>query len=157
VANLWAVSYTSVAARPLSAGDLDALLQDAQAFNQGVGVSGVLCYDGGVFVQYFEGPEAAVRQVYERILASRLHQQLEELSYAPVQARQFDGWHMAFCQLPETVLQALANTGWEADLPVTRGASEPNRGLSMLLYRWNRWVAGGQRAAADTLRARVAG
>ena len=26
---------------------------------------------------------------------------------------------MAFCQAPDTLLQALANTGWEANLPVT--------------------------------------
>ena len=101
---LWAISYASVAARPLSPSELDALLQDAQGFNQGAGVSGVLCYDNGVFIQYFEGPEAGVRRVYERIRASAIHRQLEELSSAPIAERQFDGWHMAFCQAPETLL-----------------------------------------------------
>lgn len=155
---LWAVSYASVAARPLSPSELDALLQDAQGFNQGAGVSGVLCYDNGVFIEYFEGPEAGVRRVYERIRASAIHRQLEELSSAPIAERQFDGWHMAFCQAPETLLQALANTGWEANLPVTRSADEAHRGLGLVLFHWNRWVAGDARAPArEDLRATVAG
>ena len=122
------------------------------------GVSGVLCYDNGVFIQYFEGPEAGVRRVYERIRASAIHRQLEELSSAPIAERQFDGWHMAFCQAPETLLQALANTGWEANLPVTRSADEAHRGLGLVLFHWNRWVAGDARAPArEDLRATVAG
>ena len=82
---LWAISYASVAARPLSPSELDALLQDAQGFNQGAGVSGVLCYDNGVFIQYFEGPEAGVRRVYERIRAAAIHRQLADTSVSAVE------------------------------------------------------------------------
>ncbi len=58
----------------------------------------------------------------------------------------------------ETLLQALANTGWEANLPVTRSADEAHRGLGLVLFHWNRWVAGGARAPArEDLRATVAG
>ena len=46
------------------AADLDALLQDAQGFNQAAGVSGVLCYHDGLFIQYFEGPASAVERAY---------------------------------------------------------------------------------------------
>lgn len=139
--DLVAISYSSVATRLLSGAELDALLLEVQSFNEGLGVSGALCYDDGVFIQYFEGPAHAMEQVYARIASSHLHDQLTEISRNPIEERQFDGWYMAFCKTPDSILQVLANIGWEANMPVTRTTSEPNRGLSLLLYHWNRWQA----------------
>lgn len=149
---LWAVAYTSLASRPLSATELDGLLQDAQAFNREVGVSGVLCYDDGLFIQYFEGPYAAIARAYARIRASTMHRELVELSSSAISERQFEHWHMAFCQTPETLLQVLANAGWEDNIPVTRSEGEPSKAVGEILFRWNRWVAGGQQAAHAPLR-----
>lgn len=148
---LCAVAYTSLASRPQSATDLDALLQDAQGFNQAAGVSGVLCYHDGLFIQYFEGPASAVERAYARIRASTRHRDLVELSRHPIDARQFQQWHMAFCQAPETLLQVLANIGWEDNIPVTRSQAEPSKALGEILFRWNRWVAGGQQVARAPL------
>jgi hypothetical protein len=145
---LIAISYSSVATKALSGADLDALLLDAQAFNEGIGVSGALCYDEGVFIQYFEGPEEAVERVYARITASPLHTQVTEISRNAIDVRQFDGWYMASCRTPDSILQVLANIGWEANMPVTRTTTEPNPGLSLLLYHWNRWMAEKKDAAA---------
>ncbi|MEO5629138.1 MAG: BLUF domain-containing protein, partial [Thermomonas sp.] len=69
---LIAVSYSSVATRAMTPADLDALLFGAQAFNHAQGVTGALCYDKGVFIQYFEGSSDAVERVYARIRASSL-------------------------------------------------------------------------------------
>lgn len=146
--NLIAISYFSVATQPLSTQELDSLLMDAQLFNEGIGVSGALCYDDGIFIQYFEGPEDAVARVYARIRASPMHAQLTEISRNQIDQRQFDGWYMAFCQTPDSILQGLANIGWETNMPVTRTASEPDPGLSLLLFHWNRWQAEGVKAAA---------
>lgn len=151
MSGMMAISYSSVATRALSGAELDALLLDAQSFNEGLGVSGALCYDEGVFIQYFEGPARAMEQVYARISASCLHDQLTEISRNPIEERQFDGWYMAFCKVPDSILQVLANIGWEANMPVTRTTSEPNRGLSLLLYHWNRWQAEKDRPAVRDL------
>lgn len=153
---LWAVTYTSLASRPLSAADLDGLLQDAQAFNQRVGVTGVLCYDDGLFIQYFEGPYAALEQAYARIRGSALHRDLVELSSSAIAERQFEHWHMAFCHAPETLLQVLANAGWEDNIPITRSEAEPSKVLGEILFRWNRWLADGQRDVPLALRERAA-
>ena len=149
--DLMAVSYTSVASRPRDAGALDALLADAQAFNREVGVTGALLYDDGVFIQYFEGEPAAVERVYARILAASSHRNVQELARGPIAARQFEGWYMAFCHAPETVMQVIANAGWEDQIPVTRSGAEPNKGLGLLLYHWNRWLAGGRQPASPAL------
>ncbi len=141
MSDLIAISYASVATHRLSGTELDALLLEVQSFNERLGVSGALCYDDGVFIQYFEGPPHAMEQVYARIASSHLHDQLTEISRNPIEERQFDGWYMAFCKAPDSILQVLANIGWEANMPVTRTSSEPNRGLSLLLYHWNRWQA----------------
>ena len=151
---LTAVSYSSVATQAMTSSDLDALLFDAQAFNQAQGVSGALCYDNGVFIQYFEGPSDAMDLVYARIKASSRHESLVELTNGPITTRQFEGWYMAFCHAPASILQVLANSGWEDNMPVTRSADGPNRGLSLPLYHWNRWQAAGM-PAGPSLRDKV--
>lgn len=40
-----------------------------------------------------------------------------------------------------TILQALANSGWEANMPITRSANKPDPWLGLLLNHWNRcWL-----------------
>ncbi len=63
---------------------------------------------------------------------------------------------MAFCQAPETLLQVLANAGWEDNIPVTRSEAEPSKALGEILYRWNRWLAGGRQSAHAPLRENAA-
>ncbi|MEO5628289.1 MAG: BLUF domain-containing protein, partial [Thermomonas sp.] len=115
-------------------------------FNHAQGVTGALCYDKGVFIQYFEGSSDAVERVYARIRASSLHEGLVELSQGPIDDRELDGWHMAFCQTPASILQVLANIGWGANMPITRNSNKSDPGLSQVIYHWNRWQADGMPA-----------
>jgi len=67
---LWGLLYTSRATHTLTRDDLEALLEEAQARNQSLGITGWLTYamspDGGpgVFEQYVEGSRAAVRRLF---------------------------------------------------------------------------------------------
>lgn len=67
---LWGLLYTSTATRPMTEADLDALLEEAQARNEALGVTGWLTYvageDGepGTFTQYVEGPESVIRRLF---------------------------------------------------------------------------------------------
>lgn len=93
---LEAVLYVSTATRWLTAAELERLLKEARQRNLECGVTGVLLYSYGNFMQYFEGPAEGVTEVYEVIRRSALHQGLIELLHEPIDAREFDDWTMAF-------------------------------------------------------------
>ena len=52
---LRSIAYISSVTRALSDEELERLLVDARSFNESVGVTGVLLYNGNSFFQYFEG------------------------------------------------------------------------------------------------------
>ncbi|MEO7065627.1 MAG: BLUF domain-containing protein, partial [Rhodanobacter sp.] len=130
---LFGVAYTSEASRPLSTEDLDGLLLSARSRNALVGVTGVLLYGEGRFFQYFEGTRDGVDEVYARIKASRLHQNLLELEDQRVSQRLFNRWFMGFRETPASVLQKLSNEQWARELPWIEGQSNPSAGIACLL------------------------
>lgn len=133
---LRAVAYVSTAARPLGQGDLDALLVDAREFNMKTLVTGALLYDAGLFFQYFEGPEAGMVEVYDRIKNSKTHHGLIELLNRAIDQRLFAEWHMGFSRAPVTVVQQLANAKWYESVEGLRRAGTKSIGMDLLLDFW---------------------
>ncbi|TDN36489.1 hypothetical protein A8B98_09045 [Hymenobacter sp. UV11] len=76
------------------------MLRRARCANQQAGITGVLMYGGGQFMQVLEGCPAAVRRLYARIEADPRHSLLEKLADGPLPRREFTGWHMSFAPLP---------------------------------------------------------
>lgn len=134
---LVAVAYQSVAATPLDTRELDELLMDARRFNARAKISGVLLHHNGLFLQYLEGPAAAVAAVYFRIRQSRRHGQLTELLNQPIMVREFAGWQMAFAEAPRSVLEQIANEAWASGLPFLRDRHARSPGLQLLLDFWD--------------------
>ncbi len=62
--------YVSSATRPFSGEDLRALLATCRKNNAELGVTGMLLYKDGNFMQVLEGDEEAVRGLYEKIPAT---------------------------------------------------------------------------------------
>jgi len=96
VTNLHALVYVSSATHLLSAAELNHLVERARARNTQEGVTGVLLYSHGNFMQYLEGPHSGMSKVYEIIKADPLHHGLIELLREPIEAREFSEWSMAF-------------------------------------------------------------
>lgn len=92
---LFAIVYISTAARRLSVAELDHLCVRAQARNLEQGVTGLLLYSDGSFMQYLEGPAAGLVRVYGCIKADPLHYGVIDLLRVPLQAREFPAWSMA--------------------------------------------------------------
>ena len=76
------------------------LLKRARGFNERAGITGVLMYGGGRFMQVLEGCPAAVRCLYARIAADPRHGRLEKLADGLVARREFTEWRMSFAPLP---------------------------------------------------------
>jgi len=115
VADLISLIYVSTATHLLSAAELVRLMARAPHRNERAGVTGVLLYNDGHFMQYLEGPAEGLSKIYKIIKADRLHRGLIELIRTPIKKREFEQWPMAFhavdtsdlslTKSPQTLLQ----------------------------------------------------
>jgi hypothetical protein len=96
----YSMVYISTAIANFKEPDLVQLLKRARGFNEQAGITGVLMYGGGRFVQVLEGCPAVVRRLYARIAADPRHGRIEKLADGPVARREFAGWHMSFSPPP---------------------------------------------------------
>jgi hypothetical protein len=94
-AGLCAVVYVSKASRPVSRSDLMHILDAARRRNLDAGITGVLLYSDGAFMQYLEGPADELLKVYGIIKAHPLHYGLIDLVREPIERREFAEWSMA--------------------------------------------------------------
>ena len=86
--------YASRAASALTQDQLTTILRQSKAKNPAMGVTGVLCFSEGIFLQALEGGRSAVNQLYARIVADPRHQQVELLCYEEISERRFGSWSM---------------------------------------------------------------
>jgi methanogenic corrinoid protein MtbC1 len=88
------LTYRSAAAAPPSPSELQSLITAAQGRNRSLGVTGMLLYDDGRYLQTLEGPPAAVEVLWSSIQGDPRHGELEVLSHHMVPSRLFSGWDM---------------------------------------------------------------
>lgn len=93
---LFSLVYTSSAAEPFAAHDLDALLESSRQANHEADITGLLLYRNGRFVQFLEGRESSVRPLFDRIAADRRHTSVRVLVDGYPTARTFDAWSMGY-------------------------------------------------------------
>jgi len=90
--------YASRAVDPSPAA-IEAILLQSRQHNPGCGITGILCYGGGTFLQAIEGGRAAVNDLYGHILRDPRHQSVELLHYEEIVERRFGGWTMGQANL----------------------------------------------------------
>ncbi|WP_305806155.1 BLUF domain-containing protein [Stenotrophomonas sp. YIM B06876] len=134
----FAIAYRSTAVNGLTPAALDHLLVDSRAHNRMAGVTGVLLYDGQHFLQYLEGTSAGVRRIYERIVASRHHVELQLLQHGPAARRFFPQWYMGCHETGGSVLQKLSSQQWRHEAAHLRDEAGASAGLRQLLAFWER-------------------
>jgi hypothetical protein len=88
--------YVSTAAIELGLDDVASILARSEHLNQLDGVSGMLLYSEGTFMQFIEGPSSGVDSTYARIRKSSKHHGIIELFRRPVQSRHFRAWDWAY-------------------------------------------------------------
>jgi hypothetical protein len=86
--------YASRAVPTLDQDELVAILKKSKANNPMLGITGVLCYSEGIFLQALEGGRAAVNQLYNRIATDPRHSAVTLLCYSEIHERRFAGWSM---------------------------------------------------------------
>ena len=86
--------YASRAAEPVKPETLNAILKKSTHNNPAVGVTGVLCFSGEIFLQVLEGGRAQVSKLYNRIAQDPRHREVVLLSYDEIDERSFASWAM---------------------------------------------------------------
>jgi len=77
-----------------SAEAIEAILAQSRQHNPASGITGILCYGGGIFLQAIEGGRMAVSQLYGHIQKDLRHKDVVLLDYEEISERRFGGWTM---------------------------------------------------------------
>ena len=86
--------YASRANESVNQDELVAIVRKSKANNPSIGVTGVLCYSAGIFLQVLEGGRSPVSALYNKIAQDRRHHDVVLLSYEEIGERSFAGWSM---------------------------------------------------------------
>lgn len=73
---------------------IEAILSQSRQHNPTCGITGILCYGGGIFLQAIEGGRAAVSELYGHIQRDPRHKDVVLLQYEEISERRFGGWTM---------------------------------------------------------------
>jgi hypothetical protein len=98
------LGYVSTATAPMRREALLDILHQARTANAADGITGLLLYHNGHFVQALEGPEEAVRDLYDRIRRDPRHRDVATIFEQVIDRRDFPDWSMGF--------KALNGTEW---------------------------------------------
>ena len=88
------LTYASRAADWLTRDDLRAIAASAQRHNRAAGLTGLLLYVAGDFLQVIEGPPDAVEAVFERIETDERNEHVTRLATERILRRAFADWSM---------------------------------------------------------------
>lgn len=86
--------YASRPVQPLSQGIVDAILAQSLKRNPPRGITGILCYNEGLFLQVLEGGRDVVCALYNTIARDPRHAEVCILSFEEIAERRFGGWTM---------------------------------------------------------------
>ncbi|MBX0290245.1 BLUF domain-containing protein [Hymenobacter sp. HSC-4F20] len=90
--------YCSQARPGLTHADVEDILKESQLYNVKAGITGLLCYSEGGFVQLLEGAQEAVHTLYAKIKRDARHHGVTTLRDAAGTERWFAQWSMAFTE-----------------------------------------------------------
>ena len=92
LAPLLSTVYVSSATELMSREQLFEILRLSQANNGKVGVTGMLLYKDGNFLQVLEGPEPATQSVLNRVETDPRHRGMIVLAKRKIKRRHFGKW-----------------------------------------------------------------
>ncbi len=106
--SLFQIIYVSTASEPFGRAELVKLLRQSVRRNMQSGITGLLLYKDGSFMQVLEGEERAVVALYSKISRDPRHHHVIPLIHEPIEQRNFPNSAMAFRDLNAAELRNLA-------------------------------------------------
>lgn len=122
--------YASSATQPFGAPELQDLLRVSRRNNERVGVTGMLLFRAGNFLQVLEGEREAVRTLFDTISRDPRHTGILVLRHAEQQHRDFPAWSMAFCDLDSALARSTPGYSEFLNTPLDAGEFSENPSLA---------------------------
>jgi hypothetical protein len=107
--------YTSRAVEPTQSA-IDSILNSARQHNHEQGVTGILVYGGGVFMQAIEGGRQVISDLYGTIQRDPRHTDVMLLHYEEILERRFGGWTMGLVDVGRVNASVLLKYSERAEL-----------------------------------------
>jgi hypothetical protein len=76
------------------ADDIESIVASSRKNNPPVGITGILCHGGGIYLQAIEGSRDTVNTLFCKIMRDPRHHDVELLHYEEITERRFGGWTM---------------------------------------------------------------
>lgn len=91
------IVYISTAVAPFTEDELRRLVEKASRANAAMGITGMLCYNAGDFLQILEGSAGAVDELVGTISQDPRHIMVQVLHRSACETRLFPDWGMGLC------------------------------------------------------------
>ena len=112
------------------------MLQRWRTKNARLGITGLLIYRDGAFIQSLEGEEPTVRELYARIQADGRHFQVCTLQAIPMAERQFPDWSMGFKNLDGGNVAAFPGYNPHPIVPGAEDEMSVKASIALRLLAW---------------------
>lgn len=93
---MFCLVYRSIAIPTFKQIDVIELLDKARDNNSRDNITGCLLYYEGEFVQYLEGNQVKVLNLFDKIKVDKRHEDVTILAYGATDSREFKDWEMAY-------------------------------------------------------------
>ncbi|MEO6151343.1 MAG: BLUF domain-containing protein [Mucilaginibacter sp.] len=124
--------YISTSHELMNEYELTDILAISRENNQEHGVTGMLLYAEGTFIQVLEGEQADVKKVLSKIINDGRHKNIIELASGPLDERDFPNWSMGFASGNAEVLKEFEGYINPADL---QGMKINNMGAAIIMLK----------------------
>ena len=91
--------YVSRSVNPETPDETESILNASREHNIANGITGVLCFGGGIYLQAIEGGRNQVNALYTHIVKDPRHKDVVVLDYQEITERRFGGWTMGHVRL----------------------------------------------------------
>jgi hypothetical protein len=127
--------YASSATKSFTKPELQELLQKARRKNGELGLTGMLLYKDGNFMQVLEGQKDVVEKLAKTIEADDRHTGILVLLRRETKERNFADWSMGFRDLGEKTAVKIPGFNDFLNTPLTGAefSSDPSRSMKLLL------------------------
>jgi hypothetical protein len=108
--------YASRSPRPVEHAIIESILAQSRRHNPELGITGILCQSGDMFMQVLEGGRAAVNRLYNQIVRDERHGDVVILHYEEATERRFAAWTMGQVNLAKVNRATLLKYSETAEL-----------------------------------------
>jgi hypothetical protein len=118
------IIYASAASKKMTGEELEEILETARRNNSEKGISGMLLYHGGSFLQVLEGPDEELKGLIAKIKADERNDKIKLLFMDRVDEKEFDDWSMGFVDASRTaeLMEGYVNFGAELNALTLEGS-----------------------------------